>query len=58
VSDEAVIGEPQPRSAPGEEPEVVGASLAAWKVLLALVLLGTVVGGFLAIFGHSLRLFH
>jgi hypothetical protein len=32
-------------------------SLAGWKVLVALLVLGVVTGGFLAVFGHSLRLF-
>jgi hypothetical protein len=32
-------------------------SLAGWKVLVALLALGAVTGGFLALFGHSLRLF-
>jgi hypothetical protein len=32
-------------------------SLAGWKVLVALLALGAVTGGFLALFGHTLRLF-
>lgn len=40
-----------------DEVATAATPLAGWKVLVALITLGVVVGGFLAVFGHTLRLF-
>jgi hypothetical protein len=46
-----------PDSTPDVDPNIATPSLDAWKVLMALITLGVVTGAFLALFGHSLRLF-
>jgi hypothetical protein len=47
--------EPETPDSDAEDPQ--SSSLAGWKVLVALLVLGVVTGGFLALFGHSLSLF-
>jgi hypothetical protein len=47
--------DPETPDSDAEDPQTP--SLAGWKVLVALLVLGAVTGGFLAVFGHSLRLF-
>ena len=49
--------ESTPDFPPGAAANFATPSLEAWKVLVALITLGVVTGAFLALFGHSLRLF-